>query len=259
MDESRANAAEDRVPSRRARTITIGAIVTVLALVAGWVALAFTGDADNSSVDVVGESTLPGYPTRGPGADLEAQRSLVAAADEWRESAEDGEVPLPVGQDIELLWAGDVDATELGTSAVRSSFSAQLLILRSDTVVAALVRPLDGASSGDDTAFSVLGTASIARSRYERGFTVAKGVLLFNERMPRGASLETATFSVESPPSLSETAPPTVSFSSRTGRCCGSRTRAVQRERCTRGSRTCTPARGSHCCRPRTPKATGRP
>lgn len=105
---------------------------------------------------------------------------------------------------MELLWAGNVDATKLETSALRSAFSAELLILRSDNAVAALVRPLDGTGSGDETAFSMLGTASIARSRYERGFTVAKGVLLFNERMRPGASLDTATFSAESAPVLGE-------------------------------------------------------
>lgn len=193
-------------PSRRARSVTITAIVAVLALVAGWVVLAFTGEDDSGELASVGESTLPGYPTRGPGVDLDDQRSLVAAAEHWRDAVRDGDQALPEGQAIEVLWAGDVDATKLETAAVRSAFSAELLILRSDNAVAALVRPLDGADSGDDTAFSILGTASIARSRYERGFTVAKGVLLFNERMRQGASLETATFAAESPPALSETA-----------------------------------------------------
>ncbi|WP_424465174.1 hypothetical protein [Pseudoclavibacter helvolus] len=203
--QSTTTQAERPGPSRRARTITIAAIVVVLAMVAGWIVLGFTGEPDSNEVDVVGESTLPGYPTRGPGADLDDQRSLIAAAEYWRATVEGGELALPEGQAMELLRAGDVDATKLESSAVRSAFSAELLILRSDNAVAVLVRPLDGAGSGDDTAFTMLGTASIARSRYERGFTVAKGVQLFNERMQRGAVLETATFSASSPPVLSET------------------------------------------------------
>lgn len=205
MDDQSTRTAVRDVPSRRARTITITAIVAVLALVAGWVVLAFTGEPDSGELPFVGESTLPGYPTRGPGGDLDDQRSLVAAAEHWRDAVRDGGQALPEGQVIELLWAGDVDATKLETAAVRSAFSAELLILRADNAVAALVRPLDGADSGDDTVFSLLGTASIARSRYERGFTVAKGVLLFNERMRQGSLLETATFTAESPPALSET------------------------------------------------------
>ena len=204
MDESRANDADVQQPSRRARTITITAIVAVLALVAGWIVLGFAGEPDSTDVAFVGESTLPGYPTRGPGADLDDQRPLVAAAEHWREAVEGGDFELPRGQVMELLWAGNVDATKLETSALRSAFSAELLILRSDNAVAALVRPLDGTGSGDETAFSMLGTASIARSRHERGFTVAKGVLLFNERMRPGASLDTATFSAESAPVLGE-------------------------------------------------------
>ncbi|WP_146081030.1 hypothetical protein [Pseudoclavibacter sp. AY1H1] len=58
-------------PPRRARTITIVAIVTVLLLAAGWVVLAFTDESDTSPTDAVSESTLPGYPTRGPRADLD--------------------------------------------------------------------------------------------------------------------------------------------------------------------------------------------
>ncbi|WP_271985936.1 hypothetical protein [Pseudoclavibacter terrae] len=205
MGESAAADADAPLPSRRARMLTIGAIVVVLALAAGWVVLAFTGDGDTSSTDVVSESTLPGYPTRGAEAKLDEQRPLVAAADAWRDYADGDTLQLPEGQAIELLWAGDVDSTKVGTSSVRASFSARLVILRSDNAVAALVRPLDGAGSGDDTAYSVLGTSSIATARYERGFTVATGVLLFNERMQRGTSLETVTFAAGAAPSLGET------------------------------------------------------
>nr|WP_146081381.1 hypothetical protein [Pseudoclavibacter sp. RFBI5] len=205
-------------PPRRARTITIVAIVTVLVLAAGWVVLAFTDESDTSPTDAVSESTLPGYPTRGPRADLDDQRALVAAADLWREGGADDVtdsadvtggsdgIEIPDGQVIELLWAGDVDSLALGSvPGLRSSFSARLVILRSDDAVAALARPLDGAGSDDDTAFTMLGASSITTSRYERGFTVARGVLLFHERMQRGISLETATFSTETAPALSET------------------------------------------------------
>lgn len=192
-------------PSRRARTITIAAIVTVLVLVAGWVVVAFTGDPDAADMNVVRESTLAGYPTRGPQADVENQRELSAAAGEWREFDSDNSRLLPEGQAIELLWAGDVDSLKLGSPALRSSFSARLVILRSDNEVAALARALDGAGSGDETAFTMLGTSSIARGKYARGFTVSNGVHVFDERMRGGASLETATFSADVAPELSET------------------------------------------------------
>lgn len=197
--------ADTRATSRRARAITIGAVVTVLVLAVGWVALAFTGDTDGSSVDAVGESTLPGYPTRGAEANLDEQRGLMAAANVWREFDADEELQLPEGQIIELLWAGDVDSLKLEAPPLRSSFTAQLVILRSDNAVAALARPLDGAGSDDETAFSVLGVASIATSKYERGFTVSNGVHLFDERMEPGLTLETATFTVDELPELSET------------------------------------------------------
>lgn len=206
MGDTSAARREPEAPGRRARTITIVAIVAVLVLAAGWVVLAFTDEADTSPMDAVSESTLPGYPTRGDRADLDDQRSLVAAAELWREDDRDDGIELPDGQVIELLWAGDVDARALGSvPGLRSSFSARLVILRSDNAVAALARPLDGAGSDDDTAFTMLGASSITMSRYERGFTVTRGVLLFHERMQRGMSLETATFSTETAPALSET------------------------------------------------------
>ncbi|WP_146080302.1 hypothetical protein [Pseudoclavibacter sp. RFBG4] len=206
MGDTSAAHRDPEAPPRRARTITIVAIVTVLVLAAGWVVLAFTDESDNSPTDAVSESTLPGYPTRGPRADLDDQRALVAAADLWREDGADDGLEIPDGQVIELLWAGDVDSLALGSvPGLRSSFSARLVILRSDNAVAALARPLDGAGSDDETAFTMLGASSITTSRYERGFTVARGVLLFHERMQRGMSLETATFSTETEPALSET------------------------------------------------------